>query len=497
MKKLFYIFILLFPMLAFAQEDELPLVVSQKLFFRDSTFITETHKTHNTNDVICFSPPSIQADGEVLFLLFFAGNNSTVAVFDLYKGSIKADGGIEEVELISNTIIKTQVYATGRYHYSPIFYTYDKHKIYQIRLTPDGKASNHDVYVSKREEGMTNKAIWGKSERLPEPLNSYHDEWLYLEVANSPLYILATTVNKTNVKIKIGTFENGKYSKPIDFPLIKETLMAYPFHTFTLAADGKTICWFAPSLLKEPNALFYYSTYEVESKTWSKPKIYKSRIKDFTNVSYTRDTIYCFFERFIQVKNAALLTLKVEDSTENKALAHQILQQTNGKINFEAKNKQTEISTIKLYLNQKYHTLVTAEGYLPHSTIYIAENEKLDTLNIRLQKIEPNKKYTFKTIYFETNSSQLPDEAEAELDWLFKELKNRPEIKISLQGYADKRGSAAANEKLSAERARSVANYLITKGIDATRIQIQALGSAQASDKILDTDRKVEFILIF
>ena len=47
---------------------------------------------------------------------------------------------------------------------------------------------------------------------------------------------------------------------------------------------------------------------------------------------------------------------------------------------------------------------------------------------------------------------------------------------VSLSGNTDSRGSAATNEALSRRRATRVRDYLVGKGVEATRITVQALG---------------------
>ena len=49
-------------------------------------------------------------------------------------------------------------------------------------------------------------------------------------------------------------------------------------------------------------------------------------------------------------------------------------------------------------------------------------------------------------------------------------------MNIKLGGYTDNTGSAALNQKLSAERAASVKNELVTLGVDGGRIETEGYG---------------------
>ncbi len=55
-------------------------------------------------------------------------------------------------------------------------------------------------------------------------------------------------------------------------------------------------------------------------------------------------------------------------------------------------------------------------------------------------------------------------------------LKKNPSLKIEIQGHTDKIGAEAYNQKLSENRARSVMNYLVMKGIEGKRLSIAGYG---------------------
>lgn len=52
-------------------------------------------------------------------------------------------------------------------------------------------------------------------------------------------------------------------------------------------------------------------------------------------------------------------------------------------------------------------------------------------------------------------------------------------VRITIVGHTDSTGSDAVNDPLSLERAEAVRTYLATRGVDATRIAVQAQGSRQ------------------
>lgn len=103
-------------------------------------------------------------------------------------------------------------------------------------------------------------------------------------------------------------------------------------------------------------------------------------------------------------------------------------------------------------------------------------------------------------VRFDTNKSTLTPTAKANLDKLVPVFKEYPDTDITIFGYTDSTGAADYNLKLSGERAASVKNYLVSKGIAASRFQVTGLGIA---DPIATNDtaegrsknRRVEFAI--
>lgn len=69
---------------------------------------------------------------------------------------------------------------------------------------------------------------------------------------------------------------------------------------------------------------------------------------------------------------------------------------------------------------------------------------------------------------------------------------------IKLVGHTDPRGAVGYNEKLGLERADRVKEYLVTHGVDASRVQVESAGETQASAEPKDwpKDRRVEVQLV-
>ncbi|WP_276168365.1 OmpA family protein [Zobellia alginiliquefaciens] len=74
-------------------------------------------------------------------------------------------------------------------------------------------------------------------------------------------------------------------------------------------------------------------------------------------------------------------------------------------------------------------------------------------------------------IYFEYDKYAVTERAEIELEKVLFAMEKFPEIKIKIESHTDARGSDAYNLELSDNRAKSTRRYLLSKGIDADRIE--------------------------
>jgi len=88
----------------------------------------------------------------------------------------------------------------------------------------------------------------------------------------------------------------------------------------------------------------------------------------------------------------------------------------------------------------------------------------------------PAIKVTFDSgILFDFNKSTLKPVAKTQLDKFAAEMNDMPETNFTIYGHTDNVGTAKANEKVSAQRAQSVENYLKTKGIAKNRMTAEGL----------------------
>ena len=103
----------------------------------------------------------------------------------------------------------------------------------------------------------------------------------------------------------------------------------------------------------------------------------------------------------------------------------------------------------------------------------------------------------FNAAQFEAAQTKLSDASKKVLDELAAMLQKHPNVKLRIVGHASSDGTAAFNQKLSVERAKVAADYLISAGVAADRLQTEGKGSSEPIDKEhRELNRRTEFIVI-
>jgi outer membrane protein OmpA-like peptidoglycan-associated protein len=131
--------------------------------------------------------------------------------------------------------------------------------------------------------------------------------------------------------------------------------------------------------------------------------------------------------------------------------------------------------------DKNYLIRATADKFFAQS-----ENLNLDSLvkvgykeihkDLYLMPIEIGQVVRLNNVFFDFDKWDLRSESFVELDRVVKLLQDNPAIEIEMSAHTDSRGSDEYNLKLSDNRARSVMEYIISKGIATNRITSHGYG---------------------
>jgi outer membrane protein OmpA-like peptidoglycan-associated protein len=181
------------------------------------------------------------------------------------------------------------------------------------------------------------------------------------------------------------------------------------------------------------------------------------------------------------------------DTAENKLSSK--TSDTNGKVSFKA-------------ACDKEHILqAVATDYESNATTVEAANDTqiMATLNLRpLEAIVQGDKVVLNPIYFDFDRSNVKPKAAFELDKLVAIMKKYPSFIIRVESHTDSKGNDDYNMNLSHKRAQSTVQYVISKGISASRITGEGFGKSKpvntcgdgCTDAESQNNRRSEFIIV-
>ncbi len=380
---------------------------------------------------------TISQDGR---LLIFTGCNMQdgLGSCDLYFSYLTKNGWGERINL--GRIINTE-YWESQPSLSP-----DKRALYFAARDPSGYGGS-DLFVSYLQPNGN----WGTPENMGPEVNTNADESCpFIHADNQTFYFTSSGhpgYGGTDLFL-MRKQADGKWSKPQN--------LGYPVNTIddegslVIASDGKT-AYYASDGADSRGGLDIYS-FELPvpdrpSKTlWVKGNVYDKK----TNLGLPSAV------ELINLSTAQTIS-KVQTDEEGNYL-------------------------ITLPVGNDYVFNVNRKGYLFYSGNFSLKQQSTDTtftINIPLIPIEINASIVLQNIFFDSKKSELKPESMIELDKVVQLLKDNPAVKIEIGGYTDNVGKPADNLVLSNNRAKSVINYFLYKGIAASRLTSKGFGETK------------------
>lgn len=171
-------------------------------------------------------------------------------------------------------------------------------------------------------------------------------------------------------------------------------------------------------------------------------------------------------------------------------------------------NPQNGSYFIAVPFGKKLGYYASKEGYYETSS-YVdltarSKTDKVvqDIVLVSIKKmIEEGQTVRLNNIFFDYDKYDLKSESFPELDRLLKFLNENQDLKVQISAHTDNQGSDTYNQKLSENRAKSVVDYLITKGIAQNRLKSVGYGKKQPittneTEEGRAQNRRVEFKFI-
>lgn len=163
--------------------------------------------------------------------------------------------------------------------------------------------------------------------------------------------------------------------------------------------------------------------------------------------------------------------------------------------------------TLKAACNQKHVVQGFMEGFESNSVTVSASKNGVKEITLSLRPIESiivDNKVILNPILFDYDKHNIKPQAAFELDKLVALMKKYPSMIIHVESHTDSRGSDSYNLELSERRAQSTVQYVISKGIEESRISGKGFGETKpaiacgdnCTEEQYQTNRRSEFLII-
>ena len=221
------------------------------------------------------------------------------------------------------------------------------------------------------------------------------------------------------------------------------------------------------------------------------------------------------------ISEEELIDIKVRVTKQEQNFSLEALCRVHGAIT-DSKDNSKVFATVSIFKEGKllktlntegsYEELLKKEGYyvmefkaknyiVRRKTISLQDELDNVAVNTKLVKLEKGTAFQLGTIGFKTGTAELTDESFETLDKLYEMMNSNPDLRVEIAGHTDSDGAADFNQTISAKRAKACVDYLITEGINATRIESVGYGEVKplapnTTPENKAKNRRVEFKFI-
>ncbi len=400
---------------------------------------------------------------------------------------------------------------------------------------------NCDLYMTKyKRTGEKGKEFaWTPLENLGSKINT-HDGWEgqpSLSADGNTLYFTVNRPTSRNNDIYVAERdENGEWSNVRPFDIVNTAGKdKSPF----LHQDSETLYFVSESTKDRPGVggldIFYIRK---ENGQWTEPKNIGYPINssaDELGLFVSIDGEVAYFSSHIGGKwNIYSFELYEEARPQSVAIIKGELKDPFGEpvenatieITYENSDEVTEVKVngddgryaaiIKTDVKQDVMVTVKKEGYAFDSKVI--EKEEIEKIakakstdgkqksveikgkNLDVKELKVGEAYTINDILYATSSSFLNSRSKFILRGFARFLLGNKNISVAIQGHTDDLGDDAENLILSEERAEAVKKYLISLGVDESRLTSKGYGetmpkveNSSASNRA--KNRRTDFVI--
>lgn len=412
---------------------------------------------------------------------------------DLYVSHLQGDGSYSKPVKLKIT--------DGNDEFGPFLSPNDKTLFYASDRSDPNKQGGADIYRAERLDDTWNN--WSKPVNLKRPVNTAAADDYYTVDAHGNVY-----TSRANSRV-----DGGNLDLFVMIPkIVKINLNGIVYNEKTKASIGSTdvkisMDGTSPVSLKTTgNGKFETRMSETDKYVINASASgYLPYNETFTLPLINADTTITVDVYLAPIAKPLVLSGVVYNKKSNQPITARIdmivkpdrqniirVDAANGNFTHQVGKKGWYVMT------------ATAEGFLNAADsleIGVDEDVTQYSKDLFLQPIEVGLTVKLKNIYFDNDKTTLKPESFIELAKVLDFLTANPKISVEIGGHTDSNGSDAHNATLSQGRSEAVVEWLISQGIDVSRLSAQGYGESKPIDDNATKEgqannRRVEFTVM-
>lgn len=436
-----------------------------------------------------FYGASLSSDARHMILFF--GQTPSGPRSSLYVSNLEASGKWSAPKRLNISVRDDD--------FDPFISPDDKTLYFASDRSAPGRHGKADIYKATRLDDTWQN--WGTPENMSSPINTAADEFYFcIDNAGNVFTSRANSVIDggnldifklipRDIKVIVsGTVYNEKTKQPIQANVV------------VTPSENNAIQLRSDATGKFQTRIPEVANYSINaSQSGFLPKDLSFTLPQFGNDTTLYVEIYLTPIAKKLILEGTVFDVKTKQPINAKLNA--VLRsdrKTNFSIAVNAGKYEREIQKLGTYM-----LTASAEGYLNANDSVDILNEELTPVikDLYLQPIEIGLTVRLKNIYFDFDKTTLKKESFVELNKVVDFLKGNPTVEIEISGHTDSKGSDDYNMNLSQGRSQSVVDYIVSQGIDSSRLTAHGYGETKPIDTN-DTDdgrannRRVEFTII-
>lgn len=398
-------------------------------------------------------------------------------------------------------IKKTTLPQTKDIHQGVVSVTPDRSSMFLTRWTTSGNKKTSSIYVSiLTAKGWTEPAPLGESINVPgvntqQPFVTADGKYLLFASDRSGgqggfdiWYAELSTSGTVGTPVNMGTAINTVYDEQA--PFYHEASKSLIFSSNGRVGMGGYDFFQSKGTIGNFSAPenFGYPVNSVKDDIYFTSRGGPKNILEDVLLSSDRDAACClelfYLKKIRPLKQISGRILSCDPTKPLPGATVTVMDAATNKVLFTKKLLVDDSYSFTLEDHIPVKVKAEAEGFISNSMdVNIPadpEEEKYVYPNLCLQPEAPkvNETFVIENVYYDFNKSDLKPESYPALDEVIRMLNTYPAMVIEIGAHTDNVGSNNYNQKLSEARAKSVVAYMVSKGIDETRLKAKGYGEA-------------------